>query len=292
MALASMTGFGRAEGESGRWSFVWELRSVNGKGLDIRPRVPSGIDGLDQTVRSRLQKALSRGNVSVNLQMDVDASETGYRINEEWLATLRERAGVDETAYAALNLQLLAIRGVVEPASGDVSDEEIAERDAAILAALDQAIAALVAARRQEGARLQTILLSIVEEFGKLIAAAGSCDSLRPEARRERLRAMLTELMQADPPVNEDRMAQELALQMTRGDITEELDRLRAHVLQAEELLNAGEPVGRRLDFLAQEFNREANTLCSKSGDIELTRIGMDLKVAIDRFREQVQNIE
>lgn len=292
MTLASMTGFGRAEGDSGRWSFVWELRSVNGKGLDLRPRLPSGIDGLDQAVRSRLQKALSRGNVSVNLQMEMDASEASYRINEPWLETLRQRAGIDETAYAALNVQLLAIRGVVEPASGEVSDEEITERDAAILTALDQAVAALVAARGQEGARLQAILLGLVEEFGKLVAAAADCDSLRPEARRERLQTMLAELLQADPPVNEDRLAQELALQMTRGDITEELDRLRAHVQQAAELLNSGEPVGRRLDFLAQEFNREANTLCSKSGDIELTRIGMDLKVAIDRFREQVQNVE
>jgi len=292
MTLASMTGFGRAEGDSGRWSFVWELRSVNGKGLDLRPRLPSGIDGLDQAVRSRLQKALSRGNVSVNLQMEMDASEASYRINEPWLETLRQRARIDETAYAALNVQLLAIRGVVEPASGEVSDEEITERDAAILTALDQAVAALVAARGQEGARLQAILLGLVEEFGRLVSAAADCDSLRPEARRERLQTMLAELLQADPPVNEDRLAQELALQMTRGDITEELDRLRAHVQQAAELLNSGEPVGRRLDFLAQEFNREANTLCSKSGDIELTRIGMDLKVAIDRFREQVQNVE
>ena len=211
MTLASMTGFGRAEGDSGRWSFVWELRSVNGKGLDLRPRLPSGIDGLDQAVRSRLQKALSRGNVSVSLQMEMDASEASYRINEPWLETLRQRAGIDQTAYAALNVQLLAIRGVVEPASGDVSDEEIAERDAAILTALDQAVAALVAARGQEGARLQAILLGLVEEFGKLVAAATDCDSLRPEARRERLQTMLAELLQADPPVNEDRLAQELA---------------------------------------------------------------------------------
>lgn len=292
MTLASMTGFGRAESSSGAWKIGWELRSVNGKGLDIRARTPNSVEGLDQLVRARIQKALRRGNVSVNLQLEQDTDAGGYQINREWLSELKQVTGLDGCDDPQVTAQLLGIKGVVEPAGSIADEDDIAARDKAIDTALEQAIAALKAARQAEGARLQHVLEGIIGEIMDLTEAATRLEAASPGTRRARLQSMLSDLLQADPALPEDRLAQELALQMTRGDITEELDRLRAHVAQARGLLQSDEPVGRRFDFLAQEFNREANTLCSKSSDIDLTRIGMDMKVAIDRLREQVQNIE
>lgn len=292
MPLSSMTGFARTDGASGDWKFVWELRSVNGKGLDVRMRLPSSVDGLDRTVRATLQKAFARGNVTANLQLDRESGAEGHQINRSWLDELvglaAERGPVSPETLASL----LSVRGVVETAQGDAGEEEIKERDGAILESLNRAVSALGAAREEEGLRLGQILNAIIDEIENLVERARSSDGLRPEQRRTRLQTMMAELLAADPPLGEERLAQELALQMTRGDITEEIDRLTAHIEQARSLLASDEPVGRRLDFLAQEFNREANTLCSKSSDVDLTRHGMDMKVAIDRMREQVQNIE
>jgi uncharacterized protein (TIGR00255 family) len=292
MSLASMTGFARTDGTSGRWNFVWELRSVNGKGLDVRMRLPSGMDGIDKIVRARLQKTFGRGNVTANLQLDQNGGSEGYQINEKWLAELKAAAAAEGPVGPEIVAGLLTVRGVVEQAQGKAEEAEIETRDEAILESLDRAIAALLTARQDEGARLSGVLTGVVDEIEALLTLARNADASRPEKRRERLQSMLSDLLAEDPPLPEERLAQELALQMTRSDIVEEIDRLTAHIGQARELLSSGEPVGRRLDFLAQEFNREANTLCSKSSDVELTRAGMDMKVAIDRMREQVQNIE
>ena len=292
MPLSSMTGFARIDGVSGDWKFVWELRSVNGKGLDVRMRLPSSVEGLDRTVRTTLQKAFARGNVTANLQLDRDSDAEGHQINRPWLDELVRLAAEKGPVTPETLASLLSVRGVVEMAQGEAGEEEIKERDGAILENLNRAVSALEAAREEEGQRLGGILNAIVDEIENLVERARSSDDLRPEQRRTRLQAMLAELLAADPPLGEERLAQELALQMTRGDITEEIDRLTAHIEQARSLLASDEPVGRRLDFLAQEFNREANTLCSKSSDVDLTRHGMDMKVAIDRMREQVQNIE
>lgn len=292
MPLASMTGFARTDGSSGSWKFVWELRSVNGKGLDVRMRLPSGVDGLDQKVRANLQKAFARGNVSANLQLEQDGGTDGYAINQAWLEILKTEAAKEGPVDPATVAGLLAVRGVVETSHGQADDTEIADRNAAVLSGLGDTIMALAAARHDEGARLAEILNGIIDEIDGLLVYAKEADANRPETRKQRLQSMLGDLLDADPPVPEERLAQELAMQMTRSDITEEIDRLTAHIAQARELLSSGEPVGRRLDFLAQEFNREANTLCSKSSDVDLTRAGMDMKVAIDRMREQVQNIE
>lgn len=292
MSLNSMTGFARTDGASGDWKFAWELRSVNGKGLDVRMRLPPGVDGLDQTVRSQIQKSLARGNVTANLQLERDGGGDAYGINQGWLESLKKAASEAGPVDADTVARLLTVRGVVETAQAEADDDAIAARDAAVLKSLGDGVAALVQARKDEGGRLAVILNGIVDEIEKLVEQARTSDALRPEKRRAHLQSLLSDLLAADPPVPEERLAQELAMQMTRGDIAEEIDRLTAHISQARELLASGEPVGRRLDFLAQEFNREANTLCSKSSDVELTRRGMDMKVAIDRMREQVQNIE
>ncbi|WP_416898588.1 MAG: YicC/YloC family endoribonuclease [Minwuia sp.] len=287
-----MTGFARRDGAAEGWRWVWELRSVNGKGLDVRLRLPSGADALEQPARSLCQKRLGRGNVSVSLQLEFADTAAGYAINRDWLATLIEAAR-DASGDGAVDVAaLMQVRGVIDSGQAAEDPETLAARDAAIGESLSEAVEALAAARAEEGARLQEILSGVVSDIEALIAAAADAEAARPAARRQRLQTLLKDLLEQDPPLTEDRLAQELALQMTRGDVTEELDRLRAHVQQARELLASKEPVGRRLDFLAQEFNREANTLCSKSSDVQLTRIGMDMKVAIDRLREQVQNIE
>jgi len=292
MTLSSMTGFARARGGLGGWHWDWELKSVNGKGLDVRLRLPSGFDGQEQVIRKSLQDVLGRGNVTVHLSLDQDQSEPALRINHDWLQQLISVARSDADGAPVDVAALMSVRGVVELAQDEAVEDQQDARDAAILETLTEAAAALVRARQDEGARLHAVLMEQVETLDRLTAEASVQEAARPEARQARLRRGLAELLQMDPPVTEERLAQELALQIVRSDIAEEIERLRAHIAQARELLAADEPVGRRLDFLAQEFNREANTLCSKSSDVALTRIGMEMKVAIDRFREQVQNIE
>lgn len=292
MTLVSMTGFARTEGAAEGWTWTWELRSVNGRGLDVRLRLPSELNALEQKVRAAAQAAYARGNVTVNLQMEMTGGTEGYRVNTAWLKALLETARELDPEADISPDRLFAARGVIETAAGVQDPAQIERRDAAVLTTLDRAIAALADARREEGARLKGIVDALVDDIAALVAQAAETEGGRAVQRKERLHAVLAELLEADPPLGEDRLAQELALQAARADVREEIDRLKAHVEQARELLSADEPVGRRLDFLAQEFNREANTLCSKSADIALTRIGMDMKVAIDRMREQVQNIE
>jgi uncharacterized protein (TIGR00255 family) len=288
-----MTGFARTEGDESGISWAWELKSVNGKSLDLRLRLTQGFDVLEPQLRAMLAQRFRRGNFSAALSVTRTAP-TAVRVNRDALAQLvslmNELAGELDAAPPRLD-GLLALRGVVETIEDD--DETVIERRrAAVLAGWETALARLAAARSEEGARLALLLRDQIEETTALVGAAQDCAAAQPEAIRERLKAMLDSLADLVPGLPEERIAQEVALLVARADVREELGRLRAHLEQAQDLLKKGEAVGRRLDFLCQELNREANTLCSKSADIELTRIGLSLKAVIEQFREQVQNIE
>ncbi len=296
MTLQSMTGFARAGGQDPRFSWVWEGRSVNAKGLDIRARVPGGYEAVDQAVRAKAAKLFTRGNVTLGLSLDrAGQASAGYRINRELLDTVlelrRELAG--EIADAPPSLEgLLAIRGMLEATEDEETDEEVAARHAAMIADGGEMLDGLAAARVAEGQKLEAVLNEHLVVLDGLVDAATATAAAQPDAIRARLQAMLAELIDADARLPEERLAQEAALLAGKADVREELDRLRVHIAAVEEHLQAGEPVGRRLDFLCQELNREANTLCSKSADVDLTRVGLDMKATIEQFREQVQNVE
>jgi len=291
--IASMTGFARAEGEELGISWVWETKSVNGKTLDLRLRLAPGFDALEPSLRAMLAQRFRRGSISAVLAITRTAP-AAVRINRDALAQIvslmNELAGEVDAAPPRLD-GLLALRGVVETIEHD--EEALFERwRSAVLGSWETALDRLAAARAEEGARLALLLCNQLEEMVALVRAAEDCAAAQPEAIRERLRTMLASLADLVPGLPEERVAQEMALLVARSDVREELERLRAHLEQAKDLLQQGEAVGRRLDFLCQELNREANTLCSKSADIELTRIGLSFKAAVEQFREQVQNIE
>ncbi|ABC21233.1 YicC/YloC family endoribonuclease [Rhodospirillum rubrum] len=295
MALSSMTGFARTQGALGPQTWVWEARSVNGKGLDIRLRLPPGGDALDQPARRAVAERFKRGSISLGLTMTSDDQEQAYRVNEpllkKLLAVTRELAmdGVDRPRMDGL----LGLRGVLEPV-GQAEEEGVREaREAAQLRSLEATLDALALARSEEGGRLAGVLAGHLEVLEDLRAQAANAEALRPDMVRARLRRQMADLLEAAPDaLPEERLAQELALLAVKADIREELDRLGAHLEGARELLTRGEAMGRRLEFLSQELNREANTLCSKSSDVALTRIGLDMKAVIDQFREQILNIE
>ena len=293
MGIASMTGFARSEGDVLGISWVWELKSVNGKSLDLRVRLGPGFDSLEPQLRALLTQRFRRGNVSANLGVTRTAP-AAVRVNRETLAQLvglmKELAGEIEAAPPRID-GLLALRGVVETVE-DEADAVLEERRQAVLASWANALEKLTDARAEEGARLATVLRTQLADMTRLVEAAAACAAAQPAAIRDRLQTMLANLADLVPGMPEERVAQEMALLVARSDIREELERLRAHLGQAADLLQQEEAVGRRLDFLCQELNREANTLCSKSADIELTRIGLSLKAAVEQFREQVQNIE
>jgi uncharacterized protein (TIGR00255 family) len=289
-----MTGFARAEGEAEGTAWTWELKSVNGRGLDVRCRVPAGCEALEAKARKLIGEGLTRGNVNANLQTALADGTAEVRVNWPVLDTLAAAAKRLEQEYGVPPASadgLLALRGVVEPVSEDGDETAVARREAAIIEGLAVALQALREARDGEGAALARIVVGQVDAIERLVGEAEACAGARPEAIRRRIQDQVNALL-SDGTVNEDRLAQEIALLVTKADIREELDRLRAHVAAARALLADGGAVGRKLDFLAQEFNREANTLCSKSQDTELTRVGIDLKTVIDQFREQAQNIE
>ena len=291
--VASMTGFARCEGDFGSYAWAWEARSVNAKSLDVRSRIGGGFDRLEPAARSAAAERFKRGNVSLTLSLKTADRAPRMQINRDLLNDLVALAGEFEQAGAAKPRldALLAVRGVIEP----VEEEDEAERagaEAAMVTSLTAVLDQLAAARREEGARLVPVLSGHLERIETLVAAAKATAAAQPEALTERLRGQVAELLQASPALAEERLAQEAALLVAKADIREELDRLTAHIEQARELLSEGVAIGRRLDFLCQEFNREANTLCSKAADVELTRIGLDLKAVIEQLREQIQNIE
>jgi uncharacterized protein (TIGR00255 family) len=293
-----MTGFARAEGSQDGFSWAWELKSVNGKSLDLRLRLPPGFDHLEPQLRSSLAARVKRGNISATLSI-VQAKPTGggIRVNREALDTIlalvEELSG--NTAAAAPRLDgLLGLRGVLESADDEPAEtsESRERRSASVLASWETALAQLVKAREGEGARLSQVLREHLDEIATLAGAAARSAAAQPAALKERLRALVATLLEASSALPEERLAQEAALLVARADVREELDRLKAHLAASDELLREGAMIGRRFDFLCQEFNREANTLCSKSADVELTRIGLALKAAIEQLREQIQNIE
>ncbi|MGC2202501.1 MAG: YicC/YloC family endoribonuclease [Stellaceae bacterium] len=293
MGIASMTGFARTQGDAFGISWVWEIKSVNGKSLDLRLRLPQGFDPLEPQLRATLAQRFRRGNFSASLTASRTAP-AAVRVNRETLAQLvglmNELAGEIEAAPPRID-GLLALRGVVEIVEDEL-DGVADERRQAVLAGWSIGLDRLTAARTEEGVRLYAVLGDQIAEMRGMIEAAAACAAAQPEAIRERLEKMLASVADLVPGMPADRIAQEMAILIARSDVREELERLRAHVQQAAELLECSEAVGRRLDFLCQELNREANTLCSKSADIELTRAGLSLKAAIEQLREQVQNIE
>ncbi len=296
MALASMTGFARVESshEEARW--VWELRSVNGKGLDVRLRLPQGLDGVEAEVRKRLAAKLKRGNVSVGLQMQRSQSDTTLVVNEEALeqvlkaiSLLKDR--LPNAPEPTLD-GILGYKGVLEFEEAEENEEAKNAQNKVLLSTFDEALNELVAMRGSEGNAISTLLSGQINTIEALTKQAEELPSRSPEAIRARLETQLQELLEASSHLDPQRLHQEAAILATKADIREELDRLYAHVEAVRELLLKGGAIGRRLDFLAQEFNREANTLCSKSNSVELTAIGLELKTVIDQLREQTQNIE
>ncbi|MFP6733471.1 MAG: YicC/YloC family endoribonuclease [Rhodospirillales bacterium] len=294
--LNSMTGFARTEGAKGSHNWSWEVKSVNGKGLDIRCRMPHGFDELEQTARALVSKRFKRGNFNVALSLSLDQDGVRYRINTELLEQLITAAKEFEAADNVFDPpridNLLAIRGVVEQVDALASDAEMAELKETILGNLGEAIDALAGMRAEEGGRMKTVLEGHLENIGALCAAAKDTAEAQPETIKQKLSEQITELLQAEPSLPEDRLLQETAILITKSDVREELDRLQAHLQAADALLKDGAAVGRKLDFLCQEFNREANTICSKASDVALSRIGLELKAVVEQFREQVQNIE
>lgn len=290
-----MTGFSRTSGEVDGYSWNWETRSVNGRNLDARLRLPNGFEGLETELRAALNKRFARGHFSINLQADRGAAAQTVRLNREVFdqiaGIVRDLETTPGTQPARLD-GLLGLRGVLEVAEPEESEDEQARRTKALLASFADALNALEAARHEEGARIGQILKAQIEEISDLGAQAAKAAKARSETIRQRLTEQVKALLAETSAVPEDRLAQELAFLVVKADVSEEIDRLNAHVESARELLSGGGAIGRRLDFLCQEFNREANTICSKAGDVDLTRIGLDLKVLIDRVREQVQNIE
>ena len=295
MALSSMTGFARASGALDGLHWQWEAKSVNGKGLETRCRLATGFEHLEGLVREAVGRRFKRGNLQVSLSCDHGSSDEVFSVNE---AALEQLLAISEKLRARLGGEapridgLLALRGVIEVTSKPVDPEVAARRDAAMLASLDAALAQLATMRASEGARLGLVLEGQLDRISALTAAARDCPARHPEAIKARLAEQVAKLVEARSSFDEARLHQEAVLVATRVDIQEEIDRLFAHVEAARALLVAKEPAGRKLEFLAQEFNREANTLCSKAIDHSMTTIGLDLKTVIDQLREQVQNIE
>ena len=295
MTISSMTGFGRGEGSSGPWTFHWEMRSVNGKSLDVRLRLPAGTEAVEQAIRASAAKHLKRSNVQVFLHLEKDETVSSIRVNADALAAAIDAVRTVEKANGGLPAStdaILAMRGVIEYASEEPDEDALAARDKALIDAAEQAIKALAANRLAEGERLAAVVSGQLDRIQDLTAQAIANPSRTPDAIQTRLAASVERIIGTASSLEPERLHQEAMLAAAKADIQEELDRLAAHVAAAHDLLAADGPVGRKFDFLAQEFNREANTLCSKSSDIELTRIGLDLKSSIEQMREQVQNME
>jgi uncharacterized protein (TIGR00255 family) len=295
MTLKSMTGFARADGAHGDTSWHWEARSVNGRNLDLRLRLPTGFEALEIKARALAQEKLARGNCTINLWVKRESGQLEIRLNE---AALRQALAVAERAQDVTGLKrprldtLLGMRGVVEAVEGEESEDAQAALHQALLASLAAALDALVRARAEEGERLQVVIDKQLTTIGTLVQRATGAAARQPEAVAARLGEQIARLAEPGSSLDPERLHQEALLLATKADIQEELDRLRAHVAAAEELTRSDQPVGRKFEFLAQEFNREANTICSKAADVEISRTGLELKTVIDQLREQVQNIE
>jgi len=295
MALSSMTGFARSHGASGPYSFEWELKSVNAKGFDLRLRLPQGWDEVEAFAKKRAADALSRGTVYANLTVKRADAGSAIRVNEDVLTSIVKvataLAGKIDAVAPSID-GLLSIKGVIEMVEPERDEsEDKAAKDAAA-AAFDTALESLVDMRRREGETLGQILTQRVQEIEALARKAEASPGRKPEAIKARLAEQVSALLDASDRFDAERLMQEALLIAAKADIREELDRIASHVAQAREMLGKGGPVGRRLDFLSQEFHREVNTCCSKSNDIELTNTGLEMKNVVEQFREQVQNLE
>ncbi len=295
--VSSMTGFARAQDRDDRLAWSWEVRSVNGKGLDLRIRLPSGFDSLEAPVRQRVSARFRRGNF--NLVLDVQSAAPGAEARVDPALLERVLVLAQNLATRHPELRPASIDGLLslcwmrdtesaEPLDADT----LAARDDAILATLDRALAALDDMRRTEGAVLAATLRGHLDRIVDLTSRAERLAAAQPAAIRARLRRQVQEVLDAGAGLSEERLAQEVALLAAKADLREELDRLLAHGEAARALIDGGGPIGRKLDFLCQELNRESNTLCAKSSDVDLTRLGLDLKAAVEQLREQVQNVE
>jgi uncharacterized protein (TIGR00255 family) len=295
MVLSSMTGFARGHGVAGSYAWSWEIKSVNAKGLDLRLRLPPGWDAVEVPARKNATEKLSRGTVYGNLTVERKGVQPTVKVNEPVLAavlaTLKSLSGKVDAAKPTLD-GILALKGVIEVTEEDEREDDRRAAEAAIIAGFDKALADLIAMRRDEGATLGRLLKARLDEIAALAARAEAAPGRKPEAIKARLAEQVATLLAASTRFDSDRLHQEAVLIASKADIREELDRLASHVAQVQKMIADGGPIGRRLDFLAQELNRESNTLTAKANDVELTNIGLELKSVVEQFREQVQNLE
>jgi uncharacterized protein (TIGR00255 family) len=295
--LKSMTGFARSDGRQGQLSWVWEIRSVNGRSLDLRTRLAPGFEAIEPRIKELAGKRLQRGNLQVNLTVNRDAGTSEIRLNEAVLAQILAAAAQIQAltgpGAAPLSVDaLLSQRGVLEVRDVTENDAVNAAAYDGIVASFDGCLDALVAARASEGGRLAVVMADQLAEIERIVATVKASPARTPETIKARLAEQVGKLLEASTTFDAARLHQEAVLLATRADVEEELQRLTAHIAAARDLLALNEPVGRKFDFLTQEFNREANTLCAKSNDTEITRLGLTLKTIIDQMREQVANIE
>lgn len=295
MPLNSMTGFARGAGSDAGFRWNWEIKSVNNKGLEVRCKLPSFLDGFDLAIKKTVSAVLARGSVYISLSVEREGDDATFVVNKERLEALIDVAsrysGTEGITDASID-GLLAIKGVVDLTTRETGEDERKALEKALLKSLKLVLVDLKAARADEGLRMAGVLEGQLAEIERLARESRSVAGDRVTAMHARFKQQLAKLENIDKPVPEDRLAQEIATMAVKADVQEELDRLDSHVIEARNLLGSSEPVGRKLDFLCQEFNREANTLCSKALDTALTKIGLELKALIDQFREQIQNIE
>ncbi len=292
-----MTGFAARNGESDGFSWAWEVRSVNAKGLDIRLRVPDWVEGLEAAVRKQVAKSVGRGNINLTLRVQRDEGSAPLNLNDVQLARVLDALSRIEDAAADSDLTLVHCTAADVLAQRGVIDTSVVQDDtgpllAALLKDLPPLLEDFTAMRRNEGAALDKVIHEQIDQIEVLTNEAATAAEARRDDVARTLRENLARVLDNTDGADPDRVAQELALLAVKADVMEELDRLRAHVDAARDLMGKSGPIGRKLDFLMQEFMREANTLCSKSQSVDLTRIGLDLKAVIDQMREQVQNVE
>jgi uncharacterized protein (TIGR00255 family) len=295
MGLSSMTGFARGHGVAEGYTWAWEIKSVNAKGLDVRLRLPPGWDAVEPPVRAKAGEALARGTVYAALSVERQGRSPVVRVNEDVLnaalRTVKSLAGRVDADRPRLD-GILAIKGVIEVVDAEEGEDERRAVEAAVVSGFGTVLTSLAENRRREGDALARILSGRLGEIAALLGRAEAAVARRPDAVKQRIAEQVAALLEASDRFDPDRLHQEAVLIAAKADVREELDRLAAHVQQAQGMVTKGGAVGRRLDFLSQEFNRESNTLCAKASDLELTNIGLELKGVVEQFREQVQNLE
>lgn len=293
MSLKSMTGFGRAEGAFEDWSWVWEVRAVNGKSLDVRMKLPNGYESLEPHIRKHITSAVNRGSLQISLKVQTTGTDTPYRLNMDWLHTLVNstfEVGKGRGIKTAQLDGLYGVKGVVEEITPSAADPKYRRRNVQLLESLDGMTKSLNDARLSEGKVLMKILAANIKFMATQVGKARKCAAGTAKAIKQKFDQRFEDLIGEKLP--RDRLVQEAAILALKADVREELDRLSAHIKQALTLVKKGSPVGRKLDFLSQEILREINTLCSKSTDLTLTNIGLELKSLIEQFREQAANVE